>query len=99
MLDHTSMFDGTFHDGCIEEASPSSLLQFVGMIEHGADINSQLRFGVSKTDLVIEQLLQYKCYESTQKEQQLIDTQQTEIPHFQFSWECLFMQRQDSESW
>ena len=62
MLDHTSKFDGTFHDGCIEEAIPSSLLQFVGMIEHGADIKSQLRFGVSKTDLVIAQLLQYNCY-------------------------------------
>ena len=32
MLDHTSKFDGTFHDGCIEEAIPSSLVQFVGMI-------------------------------------------------------------------
>ena len=62
MLDHTSMFDGTFHDGCIEEAIPSSLVQFVGMIEHGADIKSQLRFDVSKTDLVIAQLLQYNCY-------------------------------------
>ena len=31
MLDHTSKFDGTFHDGCIEEAIPSSLVQFVGM--------------------------------------------------------------------
>ena len=32
------------------------------MIEHGADIKSQLRFGVSKTYLVIAQLLQYNCY-------------------------------------
>ena len=48
--------------GPIEEAIPSSLVQFVGMIEHGADIKSQLRFGVSKTDLVIAQLLQYNCY-------------------------------------
>ena len=62
MLDHTSKFDGTFYDGCIEEAIPSSLVQFVGMIEHGADIKSQLRFDVSKTDLVIAQLLQYNCY-------------------------------------
>ena len=62
MLDHTSTFGGTFHDGCIEEAIPSSLVQFMGMIEHGADIKSQLRFGVSKTDLVIAQLLQYNCY-------------------------------------
>ena len=67
MLDHTSKFDGTFHDGCIEEAIPSSLVQFVGMIEHGADIKSQLRFVVLKTDLVIAQLLQYNCY-ATYKE-------------------------------
>ena len=62
MLDHTSKCDGTFHDECIEEAIPSSLVQCVGMIEHGADIKSQLRFCVSKTDLVIAQLLQYNCY-------------------------------------
>ena len=60
MLDHTSKFDGTFHDGCIEEAFPTSLLQFVGTI--GADIKSQLIYGVSKTDLVIAQLLQYNSY-------------------------------------
>ena len=38
-LDHTSKFDGTFHDGCIEEAIPYSLLQFVDMIEQDTDIN------------------------------------------------------------
>ena len=32
------------------------------MIEHGADIKSQLRFGVSTTDLAMAQLLQYNCY-------------------------------------
>ncbi len=32
------------------------------MVEHGADIKSQLRFGASKTDLTIAQLLQYNCY-------------------------------------
>jgi len=62
MLDHKSTFDGTFHKGCIEEAFPASLLQFVGMVEHGADIKSQLRFGASKTDLAIAQILQYNCY-------------------------------------
>ena len=62
MLDHKSTFDGTFHEGCIEQAIPPSLLQFVGMVEHGADIKSQLRFGASKTDLAIAQLLQYTCY-------------------------------------
>ena len=62
MLDHKSTFDGTFHEGYIEQAIPPSLLQFVGMVEHGADIKSQLRFGASKTDLAIAQLLQYNCY-------------------------------------
>ena len=32
------------------------------MIEHGADIKSQLQFDASKTDLAMAQLLQYNCY-------------------------------------
>jgi len=62
MLDHNSSFNGTFQDGCVDEAVPPSLLLFVDMIEHGADIKSQLRFGASKTDLAMAQLLQYNCY-------------------------------------
>ncbi|KAJ8046458.1 hypothetical protein HOLleu_05132 [Holothuria leucospilota] len=62
MLDHKSTFDGTFHERCIEEAIPRSLLQFVGMVEHGADIKSQFRFGAPKTDLAIVQLLLYNCF-------------------------------------
>ena len=62
MLDHKSIFYGTFDDGCVEDVVPPSLLQFVGMVEHGADIKSQLRFGASKTDMAIAQLLQYNCY-------------------------------------
>lgn len=53
ILDHKSAFDGTFHEGCIEEGIPPSLLQFMGTIEHRVDIKSQLRFGASKTDLAI----------------------------------------------
>ena len=34
------------------------------MIEHGVDIKSQLRFGVSKTGSAMAQLLQYNCYSS-----------------------------------
>ena len=37
------------------------------MIEHGADIKSQLRFGLSKSDVAIAQLLQYNCF-SKEKE-------------------------------
>ena len=32
------------------------------MIEHGVDIKSQLRFGASKTETAMAQLLQYNCY-------------------------------------
>ena len=43
-------------------AVPSALFEFVCMIEHGVDIKSQLRFGASKTDSAMVQLLQYNCY-------------------------------------
>ena len=62
ILDHQSRFYGTFCEGFIKDAIPSILLQFVGMVEHSADIKSQLRFGTSKTDQAIAQLLQYNCY-------------------------------------
>ena len=32
------------------------------MIEHGADIKSQLRFGTTTTDLAMAHLLQYNCF-------------------------------------
>lgn len=44
MLDHTILTDGTYNMNSTEEVVPPSLLQFVGMVEHGADIKSQLRF-------------------------------------------------------
>ena len=62
MIDHEFKFDGRFHEGCVEDAIPPSLLEFVCMIEHGVDIKSQLRFGASKTDSAMSQLLQYNCY-------------------------------------
>ena len=62
MINHKSAFAGTFHEGYVEYAIPSTLLQFVCMIEHGADLKSQLRFGAPKTDLAMAQLLQYNCY-------------------------------------
>ena len=68
ILDHQSKFDGTFCEGCTKDAVPASLLQFIGMVEHGADIKSQLGFGSSKSDQAIAQLLHYSCF-SKQKEQ------------------------------
>ena len=52
MIDHKSAFTGTFQERYVEYAIPSTFLQFVCIIEHGADIKSQLRFGASKTDLL-----------------------------------------------
>ena len=62
MIDHEFKFDGQFHKGCVEDAIPPSLLEFVCIIEHGVDIKSQLRFGASKTGSAVVQLLQYNCY-------------------------------------
>ncbi len=62
ILNHKSKFNGNFDEQCIDNSIPPVLLQFECMIEHGADIKSQLRFGVSKTDLAMAQLLQYNCY-------------------------------------
>ena len=62
MLHHKSNFSSTFHDTDLQRAVPPSLLQFVCMIEHGADIKSQIQHGASKSDLSISQLLQYNCF-------------------------------------
>ena len=62
MLNHKIFSDGTYNMDSTEDLVPPSLLGFVGMVEHGADIKSQLRFGASKTDLAMAQLLQYICY-------------------------------------
>ena len=72
MMDHKSSFTGTFNDECVENSIPSTLLQFVSMIEHGADIKSQLRLGASKTDLAMSQLLQYNCYTKYQEDGKLL---------------------------
>ena len=62
ILDHPSRFDGTIPEGSVRNATPPLLLQFVGMVEHGSDIKSQLRFGALKSDQAIAQLLQFNCY-------------------------------------
>ena len=38
-------FTNAFLDGCLQQSVPPSLVAFVGMIEHGADIRSQLQQG------------------------------------------------------
>lgn len=67
MLKHKKEFNSTFHDQCLEDTVPTSLLQFVCMIEHGADIKSQLQHGASKSDLAMAQLLQYNCFARSKK--------------------------------
>lgn len=62
MLNQKTRFSGAFPEGCLVESVPPSLLQFICMIEHGADIKSQLCHGASKSDLAISQLLQYNCF-------------------------------------
>ena len=69
MLNHKQRFDFEFYDKCDERSVPHLLLQFVCMIEHGADIKSQLEHcSASKSDLVVAQLLQYNCF-ATYKEE------------------------------
>lgn len=63
MLNHKFTIDGTFHEGCLKV----SLLQLVGMVEHGTDIKSQVRFGAPKTAAAVQPL----CKVHTKKEQQL----------------------------
>ena len=41
MIDCEFKFDGRFQGGCVEDAIPPSLLEFVCIIEHGVDIISQ----------------------------------------------------------
>jgi len=54
MLKHKRPFNGTFHDGCLEDSVPASLLQFVCMIENRADIKSQLEHGISKSTIGVD---------------------------------------------
>jgi hypothetical protein len=72
MVDHKSSFCGTFNDQCVENSMPSVLLQFVSMIEHGADIKTQLKVGASKTDFAMAQLLQYNCFAKFQEDGKLL---------------------------
>lgn len=62
MLAHKWTFEKTLEGSNIEEAIPSSILQFICMIKHEADIKSQIKHGATKSDLAIAQLLQYSCF-------------------------------------
>lgn len=62
MVEHKCKFEGSLYENSVYDSLPSALLQFICMIEHGADIKSQLRFGATTTDLAMAQLLQYNCF-------------------------------------
>ena len=62
MINHKWKFDGKLDEEAIHSSLPPSLLQFVCMIEHGVDIESQLQFGATTTDFALAQLLQYNCF-------------------------------------
>ena len=72
MLNHKFKFCGTYHEGCIPGHS-THYSSVCGHAWHGADIKSQLRFGASKTDVAIAQLLQYNSH-AVQRRCQLTDT-------------------------
>ncbi|RXN31429.1 hypothetical protein ROHU_004760 [Labeo rohita] len=62
MVNHKSKFEGKLYESSVHDSFPPALLQFVCMIEHGADIKSQLKFGATTNDLAMAQLLQYNCF-------------------------------------
>ena len=78
MLDHKSTFDGTFNDSYIEGWIPSCLLQFVGMIEHVADIKSPLKFALAY-QRQIWQLLNSCIITTMEDTQQLTDRQSNKV--------------------
>lgn len=62
MVKHKCRFEGNLYKDSVHDSLPSALLQFVCMLEHGADIKSQIRYGATTTDLAMAQLLQYNCF-------------------------------------
>ena len=96
-LQHKShvQFNSTCLDGCLEDAVPSSLLQFVCMIEHGTDIKSQLH-EASKSDLAMSHLLQYNCLnlQRTRKGPQSIGIPRTMKHRLQCILACICLLRQ-----
>ncbi len=62
MVEHKCKFEGSLYENSMYDSLPSALLQFVCMIEHEADIKSQIRFDATTTDLAMAQLLQYNCF-------------------------------------
>ena len=99
MLKPKSKFHGTYQEGCIQQAIPSTLLQFVSILEHVADIKSQLKFSVSKTDSAIAQLLQCNYYAKCKEGHRLTCSQKTEILLSLSTSDCLSTHKRDKKDW
>ncbi|KAK6167165.1 hypothetical protein SNE40_021260 [Patella caerulea] len=82
ILCQKSNFSSNFHDKGLEQAVPPSLLQFVCMVEHGADIKSQLKNGASKSDFAVSQLLQYNCFAKYKEVTDVHRHSKDREPHF-----------------
>ncbi len=99
MVSHKCNFDGAFDENSLTHSVPPSLLQFVCMVEHGADIKSQLRFSATTTDLAMSQLLQCNCFakknEGSTAPQRHSRDHETPFPIF---LGCLCMPRQERSS-
>ena len=93
MIDHKSVFAGTFDDNCVEDSIPPVLFQFVSMLEHGTDIKSQLQFGASKTDFALSQLLQCNCYANIKMEENCYNILKIVKLHFRYFLDCQYTRR------
>jgi hypothetical protein len=62
MINHKFTFDDHLNEVTVDKAVPSSLVEFVCIIEHGIDVKTQLEIGSFKIDLAMAHLLQYNCF-------------------------------------
>ena len=60
-------FDGYFVENGQETSVPPSLIEFVSMIKHGPDIQSQIGNEATRSDLAVAQIIQYNCHQSHRK--------------------------------
>lgn len=64
MLEHKCGFTGNLTQESQKEAVPSSLLEFVSVLQNGGNIESQLECDVTQANVALAQLLQYNCRKS-----------------------------------
>lgn len=99
ILDHQSRFDGTFSEPCVRNSVPPLLLQFVGMLEHGADIKSRYDLEHQSQTRPLHSSCSSTATPDTKRKQQLIDTPKTEKHHSQSTWDSQSMPKPGRETW